>query len=102
MGRQLTCCAIGDRDAWEAICVDLDIAVQGRSFSDVYESLAKAIADYVESAKLEDSDQMARLLKRAVPWQVKLRLEARFLWAWLVGRDSHDSQAAGFTIASPA
>ena len=53
MTKFLTCYATGDSGGWEAICVDFDIAVQGKSFEEVFQELKVAIREYVESAKQE-------------------------------------------------
>ena len=39
MTRKLLCYAFGHGDRWEAICVDLDISTQGKSFRDVCDGL---------------------------------------------------------------
>ncbi len=50
MRRIVRCVAEGRGDEWEAICLDLDIAMQGQSFEDVFASLNKAIALHIETA----------------------------------------------------
>jgi len=61
------CFAEGKADAWEAFCFDLDLAVQGTSFSDVYQKLNDQLELYTETvATLPIADQQ-RLLKRAAP-----------------------------------
>ena len=45
----LQCIAAGHGDKWEAICLDLDLAVQGHSFEEG-QSLGVAIEMYVERA----------------------------------------------------
>ena len=75
MVKILTCYATGQDREWEAICVDLDIAVQGDSFSDVYTRLNEAIADYVYSVVAESPAQVKRLMSRAAPWRVR-RMQA--------------------------
>jgi predicted RNase H-like HicB family nuclease len=47
--RSLHCYAEGRNGDWEAICLDLDIAVQGGSFEEVFGSLREAISLYLES-----------------------------------------------------
>lgn len=73
MDRSLLCFAKGRFGDWEAICLDLDIAVQGDSFEDVYASLNEAIELYVETVvELTEADQ-ARLLDRPAPLGLRLR-----------------------------
>lgn len=43
------CFAEGNGASWEAFCLDFDLAVQGRSFEDVYAKLNDQIALYIES-----------------------------------------------------
>ena len=72
--RTLHCYAHGRGSAWEAICVDLDIAVNGRSHSEVKTLLEAAIKTYIEDAKAEGDEVAARLLSRRSPWHVRARL----------------------------
>ena len=102
MDKTFTCYARGGRDGWEAICVDLDIAVQGKDFDEVYHTLNAAIFGYVESAAQEAPDQARRLLARAAPWYVRLRLKLAFLWIWFTSSGTGNGHAAGFTIACRA
>ena len=51
MADKSVCFAKGRPGEWEAICLDYDIAVQGRSFEEVEKFLSEAIDDYVESAE---------------------------------------------------
>lgn len=79
MSRVLRCYAEGRGDEWEAICLDLDIAVQGESFEDVYHSLNEAIALYLQSvAALPKADQ-PRLLYRPAPLGIRLQFLMRVL-----------------------
>lgn len=86
MNRTLHCVAEGGRGGWEAICLDLDIAVQGDTFEDAYRSLNEAIDLYLESvADLPAADRQ-RLLGRRVPWSVRAGIALRSLRsALLVG-----------------
>lgn len=84
MRRTLHCVAEGGQDGWEAICLDLDIAVQGDTFEDAYHSLNEAIDLYVESvADLPEADRR-RLLARRVPWNVRAGIALRSLRAALL------------------
>ena len=76
MARTLHCYATGQDEEWEAICLDLDISVQGRSFQEVFRSLEEAIALYLESVAELPENERAHLLNRSVP--LKLRLQ--FAW----------------------
>ncbi len=76
MDRQLFCVARGKGERWEALCLDLDLAVQGRSFDEVRHLLSEAVSTYIEDASAEAEPARTRLLARRVPFHV------RFLWAW--------------------
>ena len=51
---QLICYAVGQGDDWQAVCVDLDIAVNGQSFKEACEALVAAIDNYIDGG-LADS-----------------------------------------------
>ncbi len=69
MARTLRCYAEGRDAAWEAICLDLDIAVQGVSSTEVLDSLNEAISLYMETVSELPEDERASLLDRPAPWQ---------------------------------
>jgi predicted RNase H-like HicB family nuclease len=69
----LRCYAEGRDGEWEAICLDLDIAVQGRSFEDVFRSLRKAIALYLQTIADLRPDERRLLLRRRTPLSVRLK-----------------------------
>jgi hypothetical protein len=77
--------AHGRAGAWEAICLDLDIAVQGRSFEDVRTRLDEAVASYIEDAEKEAPADAARLLKRRSPLTAQLRMLAIMAGAFVFG-----------------
>jgi predicted RNase H-like HicB family nuclease len=74
--RTLHCYAEGRDGDWEAICLDLDIAVQGRSFEEVFGSLQQAIALYLETVADLPGDQGSGLLHRPVPLSIRLKFLA--------------------------
>lgn len=65
--RTLHCYASGRDGDWEAICLDLDIAVQGESFEIVQRSLQEAVALYLEAVADLPADQRRHLLHRPAP-----------------------------------
>jgi predicted RNase H-like HicB family nuclease len=78
--RTLHCYAEGQDGEWEAICLDLDIAVQGRSFEEVFLSLKEAISLYLESvADLQPGEQRS-LLYRSAPLSVRLKFLGHAIW----------------------
>ncbi len=89
MPRVLRCYAEGRDGEWEAICLDLDIAVQGESFEEVFRSLGDAISLYIESiANLPEAERSA-FLDRPAPFSVRLRFLAQALRSML--RDHGDN-----------
>jgi hypothetical protein len=102
MRQKLLCYSFGsDEGHWEAICVDLDIAVQGMSRQDVESRLESAIFSYVEEALKEEPDVARQLLNRRSPFSVRAKL-------WLVTqitqyRRNKEAQSAGtFELPCPA
>ncbi len=73
MDRALRCYAEGRDGEWEAICLDLDIAVQGKSFEEVFQSLDEAVNLYLESTSGLPEVERARFLNRATPLSVRLK-----------------------------
>ena len=101
MDRMLLCHAKGHTGDWEAICLDLDIAVQGESFEDVFGSLNESISLYLDAIEdLPDADQ-ARLLHRRAPLSIRLKFFLYALWSLLGNKTGRDSRAQ-FTVACPA
>ncbi|HYS48319.1 MAG TPA: hypothetical protein VEM36_06030 [Xanthobacteraceae bacterium] len=84
--REMLCVARQDRDRWEALCLDLDLAVQGRSFDEVRSLLEEAVNTYIEDARAEAEPARSRLLARRVPRHVRLIWAWRFFKAVLNGR----------------
>lgn len=101
MARTLHCYASGRDGEWEAIRLDLDIAVQGRSSEEVRESLARAITMHLERVMEVPEEERAGLLRRPVPLLVRLRYapEAFGLAASLRGDGPYQHQ---YTVPAPA
>ncbi|WOF74118.1 hypothetical protein QMT40_001765 [Parvibaculaceae bacterium PLY_AMNH_Bact1] len=69
MSLVLRCMAEGTEGSWEAICLDLDIAVSGGSLAEVTDSLHGAVAEYLEFvATLSEEDQIPLLNRKAPLW----------------------------------
>ncbi|MSO93437.1 MAG: hypothetical protein EXQ86_08575 [Rhodospirillales bacterium] len=98
MTRALHCFAEGREGEWEAICLDLDIAVQGASFEDVFRSLPEAIDLYVEAAaELPEADRK-RLLGRPAPLGVRLKFLALAFKALIREPERQGKQYHQFTM----
>ena len=102
MSFERLCVARGRANEWEALCLDLDIAVQGQSFDEVRNRLSDAIATYLEDAAVEAEPHRTRLLTRRAPLSVRLLWAWRFSWAALRGRNPNSDSAVGFPVACPA
>ncbi|WP_156971076.1 hypothetical protein [Beijerinckia mobilis] len=96
--RNLLCFAHGHGTAWEAICLDLDIAVQGHSADEVFNLLKDSISDYLKAANDEPSPAREKLLNRKAPFFVRVRYLFGFFWHALhVDRKDNETEH-GFTI----
>ncbi|MGA9826645.1 MAG: hypothetical protein WBQ53_17675 [Methylocystis sp.] len=94
--------ARGRAGDWEAICVDFDIAVQGRSLNEVLARLESAVSDYVAAAREKAPATCARLLSRRTPTGVSLLRSLRVLLsAWRHKTNGGDTSAS-FPVACPA
>lgn len=102
MNRNLLCVAQGRDEAWEAICLDFDIAVSGRSHEEVRATLDQAIRTYIEDANAEAADVRNRLLARRAPWRVRAALGAKLAMnSMFAGRDG-ESQFEAHRLPCPA
>ena len=101
MTRQLQCFAEGEGDKWHAICLDYDLAVQGRSFQEVGAALDSAIADYLKAAAQEDDAVRRRLLYRSAPLPIRVLYAWRFFAHYVFGRNSGRSYH-GYQTVCPA
>jgi predicted RNase H-like HicB family nuclease len=95
--KTLHCYAEGRDGDWEAICLDLDIAVQGHSFEEVFGSLRDAIRLYLESVSELSPDERRPLLHRPAPLLVRLKFLAQALRGLFGDRDG-DRQRHQFTV----
>jgi predicted RNase H-like HicB family nuclease len=95
--RTLHCHAEGRDGDWEATCLDLDIAVQGRSFEEVSGSLREAISLYLKTTADLPADQQPALLRRPVPFLVRLKFLAHAARGLFTAGDG-DKQRHQFTM----
>jgi hypothetical protein len=100
--KYLLCVAHRHGDQWEAICLDLDLAVQGTSLAEVQKQLNSAISSYIEDAAKEPEPARSQLLYRRAP------LSARIAWLWpsvmsgVFDRRGSKNASVPFTAACPA
>lgn len=98
--RALYCYASGHEGAWEAICLDLDIAVQGRSFEEVSSLLREAIALYLQTVSELPQDERSAFLHRTVPFQTRLGFAIEAFRSVLRARANGELRHQ-FTMAMP-
>lgn len=101
MSRPFRCFAHGGPSGWEAICVDLDLAVQGESFDQVKALLDEAVHEYIESARHEPAETRDRLLNRKAPWWVAAGFTIRLI-TFNLFRGGGAEEQASFPVACPA
>jgi predicted RNase H-like HicB family nuclease len=95
--RTLHCYAEGRNGDWEAICLDLDIAVQGGSFQEVFSSLREAISLYLETVTDLSPQERRALLHRPAPFPMRHRFLTPALRGLFVGSNG-DRQRHQFTV----
>ncbi len=94
------CYASGREGSWEAICLDLDIAVQGRTFEEVSALLQEAIALYLQTVSELPDDERAAFLSRPVPFLTRLGFAIEAFWSTLRARADGELKHQ-FTMALP-
>jgi predicted RNase H-like HicB family nuclease len=95
--RSLRCYAEGRDGDWEAICLNLDIAVQGGSFEEVFSSLQEAISLYLESVTDLPPQEQSALLHRPAPFPVRAKFLTHVLRGLFADSDG-DRQRHQFTM----
>lgn len=95
MSLKFRCYAHGRGRDWQAICIDLDLAVHGTSFQDVEASLDTAIQMYLETVSGLPSEEQRRFLVRRSPWHVRTKLA---ILTWLHHFNGDNSRARDFTL----
>ena len=98
--RLLYCYASGRAGAWEAICIDLDIAVQGKSFEEVSALLQEAIVLYLETVSDLPESERAAFLSRPVPFWTRLGFALEAFWSALRAKTDGELKHL-FTMALP-
>lgn len=98
----LVCVAHGQGQAWEAFCLDFDLAVQGTSLAEVRSGLEDAIGDYVAAAETEAEPARSQLLDRRTPFFVRAGWGLRFFWTAIAGRNNSSDAVVGFPVSCPA
>jgi len=84
----IICYAEGDAEQWEAFCLNFDLAVQGRTFPEVFAKLESAVEIFLEGVNDLPPADRKRLLRRRAPLSVWLGPLVRLLWSGLTRRDN--------------
>ena len=92
----LRCYAEGSEGHWEAICLDFDLAVQGKSFDDVYHELREMIDSYIDTVSEYPEADRRRLLSRKAPLILRLKFTLLYVMAFLFGSRS-DKERHNYT-----
>ena len=101
----LECIAHGSGHDWQAICLDLDIAVQANSLHDVTRVLKQAVRSYLEDAMMQDEQIRIAMLNRSAPFRVRATWAMRLFMATLFRRKLDQDQrdtTVGFPVECPA
>lgn len=98
----VVCFAHGKPGDWEGICIDFDLAVQGRSFAEVQRLLEEAVREYVAAAQDEKPTIRDQLLSRRAPLFVFLAWTIRVLVSSLRHRRDDDDSSASFPVVCAA
>ena len=94
----IRCYAEGRPGHWEAFCLDFDLAVQGKSFHDVYSKLNEQLELYVEGVAALPAAERARLINRRAPFSSWLRVSLIVLLSNL-GRSQNRPERASFDLS---
>ena len=81
---KLRCYAYGSGASWEAICIDLNVAVCGNSRQEVRASLRTAVDLYLETVADLPAAEQDGFLSRRTPWHTRAKL-ALLTWLSVLG-----------------
>ncbi len=98
MNKAIWCYAEGRPGNWEAVCLDFDLAVQGRSFDEVYRELDDSISMYLEYVRSLPEGEQRRFLSRKVPLNLRLRFVLVLLATTLFKNIGDGRDCAGFLL----
>ena len=97
MDLNLKCYAYGGGASWEAICVDLNVAVCGNSQREVQASLRKAVDLYLETVATLPAAEQRGFLSRRAPWHTRAKLA---ILTWLSALRSGPDRSKTFFFQS--
>lgn len=100
--RLLRCYARGTAGKWEAMCIDLDIAVEAGTRAEVEKLLEEAVLSYIQDAVAENPRQIERLLSRRAPFWVRWSIMLSAFRHLTRTRSNNKTLHASFDLACPA
>ena len=100
MDLKLKCYVHGGAASWEAICVDLNVAVCGNSQREVRASLFKAVDLYLQTVATLPAVEQGGFLSRRTPWRTRASLVI-LTWFSALGRRRNRYQAFIFQSRMP-
>jgi hypothetical protein len=92
------CIFHGRGGEWEGFCLDLDIAIQARSFDEAKNLMGDAIDTYIQDAMKEAEPARTALLNRSVPFRVRAYWAMRVAMAAFRGRKRDDDISVGYPV----
>jgi hypothetical protein len=98
MSDSLYCVLHGRGNEWEGLCLDLDLAVHGKSLSEVKDLMKDAVETYVQDARKEDEPTRRALLNRRAPLRVRAYWAMRIAMATLRGRNRDNDLPVGYPV----
>jgi hypothetical protein len=98
MNETLYCVVHGTGNEWEGLCLDLDIAVHGKSFNEVKALLDEAVRTFIQDAMNEDEPTRKALLSRRAPLHTRAYWAARIAIAALRGRSRNRDLPVGYPV----
>jgi predicted RNase H-like HicB family nuclease len=93
------CLAEGRDGAWSALCVDLDIAADGRSFAEARANLERAIGLYLERVAELPEVERRQFLNRKAPWHRRAKFA---LLSLIAGISPGGRGPRSFTVSAHA
>jgi hypothetical protein len=98
MRESFYCVVHGRGNEWEALCLDLDLAVHGRCQNEVKDLMRDAIQTYVQDALKEAEPARSALLNRQAPFRVRAYWAALIALAALRGRKRDHDTPVGYPV----
>lgn len=100
--RDLLFYVYGAGSDWNAICVDLDIAVEAASQHEAMNKIEEVVHTYIHDAMQEAPEVRRKLLNRSSPLSLRFSLWAQYqLFLWRRSRP-HDRTYSAVALACPA